>query len=326
MHKVPGLKYFILSVCVIAAQWGKAQHVMQSSLYMHDRYAINPAFGGMESSLAANMQYRTQWAGLEGNPESYMLDAHVPFYLWQGALGFQLFNESLGAQKQTAFLLSYNYILESTLGLWSFGLRTGISQTSLDGSKLRAPDGHYEGGIIDHLDANLPNGLVSGISPVVEAGVYYAGNYFEAGIAMTGNYPGGISLADDIHFNPNPGFNFFGEYFIESFEQVSLYPVVFIKSDLVETQAELSVRAEWEAILTAGVGYRGFGNNNQDALILTGGVRLSPKFFLHYSYDIGLSSLSSAHQGSHEVLIRYNLGKMVGAGLPPRTIYNPRNL
>jgi hypothetical protein len=52
---------------------------MQNSLYMFDRYAFNPAFGGMESSLAANLEYRTQWAGFPGNPESYMLDAICPF-------------------------------------------------------------------------------------------------------------------------------------------------------------------------------------------------------------------------------------------------------
>jgi len=320
------LRYNILSICLIAAQWGSAQHIMQNSLYMYDRYAFNPAFGGMESSLAANLQYRTQWAGLPGNPESYMINAHMPFYLWQGAIGLELFNESLGAENQTAFLLSYNYIRETSIGLWSIGLRAGLSQKSLDGTKLRAPDGFYEGGIIDHQDINLPNGMVSGISPLMEGGLYFAGDYFEAGISMTGYYPGGIKLADDIHYDPRPGFHFFGEYFIESFDQISIYPVIYIKSDLIETQAELSVRAELENLVTTGIGYRGFGHDNLDALILSAGVRFSPKFFLHYAYDIGLSSLNSAHQGTHELLIRYNLGKMIGAGLPPRTIYNPRNL
>lgn len=320
------LRFCFLGICMMIMHWCVAQHGMQSSLYMFDRYAFNPAFGGMESSLAANLQYRTQWAGLEGNPKSYMINAHMPFYLWQGAVGIELFNESIGAEKQTSFMASYNYIKETPVGLFSVGLRAGLLQNSLDGTKLRAPDGVYEGSIIDHQDINLPNGAVSGIAPLVEAGLYYAGEYFEAGLSMTGFYPGGISLGENIHADPNPTYYFFGEYFIESFDQISLYPVVMIKTDLVETQAELSVRAEWENIATAGIGYRGFGNKNLDALILSAGVRLSPKFYLNYAYDIGLSNLSSAHQGTHELLIRYNLGKTIGAGLPPRTIYNPRNL
>ena len=303
-----------------------SQYGMQTSLHMHERYAFNPAFGGMERSLAAGLLYRTQWAGLDGNPETRMINVHMPFYLWQGAIGFQLVSESIGAEKQTGFLLSYNYIYESSVGLISTGLRAGISQNTLDGTKLKTPDGTYQGGIFDHQDANLPNGKVSGVSPVLEGGVYFAGDYFEAGLSMTGFYPAGIKLEDDIDYAPNPVFHFFGEYFIHPFEEVSLFPVVYIKSDLAQTQTEVSVRAEYLNLLKVGVGYRGIGKNNQDAVILSAGVRLSPKFFLHYAYDIGLSSLQTTHDGTHELLISYNLGKRIGAGLPPRIIYNPRNL
>jgi len=302
------------------------QYGMQTSLYMHERYAFNPAFGGMERSLAAGLLYRTQWAGLDGNPESRMINVHMPFYLWQGAIGFQLLSESIGAEKQTGFSLSYNYIYESSVGLISTGLRAGISQNTLDGTKLKTPDGTYQGGIFDHQDANLPNGKVSGVSPVLEGGVYFAGDYFEAGLSMTGFYPSGIKLEDNIDYAPSPVFHFFGEYFIHPFEEVSFYPVVYIKSDFTQTQTELSVRAEYQNILKVGVGYRGIGKNSQDAVILSAGVRLSPKFFLHYAYDIGLSSLQTTHDGTHELLISYNLGKRIGAGLPPRIIYNPRNL
>lgn len=321
------MRHLILFVITLSAcLHGGAQHATQSSLFMHDRYAFNPAFGGMESSLAAGLQYRTQWAGLPGNPETRMLNAHMPFYIWQGAVGIQLSNESLGAERHTGFALSFNYIRETTSGLFSLGLRGGLSQKTIDGTKLKSPDGIYEGSIIDHQDINLPNGVVNGISPLIEGGIYFAGDFFEAGLSMTGMYPSGITLDQEIQYAPKPVYHFFGEYFFEYFEQVSIYPVIYVKSDLVETQAELSVRAEWENILTAGIGYRGFGKNNLDALILLAGVRLSPKFYLHYGYDIGLSSLKSTHQGSHELMIRYNLGKMIGAGLPPRIIYNPRNL
>ncbi len=303
-----------------------AQHIGQYSLVMHERYAFNPAFGGMESSLAASLQYRTQWVGLEGHPESRLLNAHMPVYIWQGAVGFQLFNETVGAETHTGFSGSYNYIAETGLGLISLGLRAGIHQMSLDGTKLRAPDGIYEGMIIDHQDLVLPNGKVSGVAPMLDAGIYYAGNNLEAGLSMTGYYPGGIRLDQEVSFHPKPVFHFFGEYFVESIGEVSLYPTVYLKSDLAQTQAEVYVRADWQHLLAAGIGYRGFGHQNLDALLLSAGVRLSPKFFLYYGYDIGLSALRLSHEGTHELLIRYNLGQRIGAGLPPRIQYNPRNL
>lgn len=311
----------LFTVCQV-----QAQHVSQYSLYMYERYAINPAFGGMERSLAAALQYRSQWTGLTGNPETKMLNVHMPVYLWQGAIGMQLYTESAGAGSQTGVQLSYNYIAETDIGLFSVGLRAGIHQMSLDGTKLRAPDGTYEGNIIDHDDLHLPNSKVSGVAPLIEGGVYYAGEAFEAGLSMTGYLPGGIKLAEETIYKPKPTLHFFGEYFVEYFEEISLYPAVYLKSDLTQTQAEISVRAEWQNLLSAGIGYRGFGNDNVDAILLTAGVRLSPKFFLYYGYDIGLSDLRITHEGTHELLIKYNLGELVGAGLPPRIIYNPRNL
>jgi type IX secretion system PorP/SprF family membrane protein len=316
-----GVFLVLLATCQV-----QAQQVSQSSLYMFERYAFNPAFGGMERSVAAALQYRPQWTGLLGNPETRMLNMHMPVYIWQGAVGAQLFNQTAGAGSQTRFMLSYNYIAETSVGLFSFGLRAGIHQLSLDGTKLRAPDGTYEGNIIDHADLHLPNTKVSGVAPVLEGGVYYAGEAFETGLSMTGYLPGGITLASETVYNPKPIFHFFGEYFVEYFEEISLYPAVYLKSDLIQTQAEVSVRAEWQNLLSAGIGYRGFGNNNIDAILLSAGVRLSPKFFLYYAYDIGLSDLRITHEGTHELMIKYNLGERVGAGLPPRIIYNPRNL
>jgi len=318
-----------LGLWVLAMCWtvsGFTQYAAQYSLYTHERYAFNPAFAGMERSLAVSLQYRSQWTGLTGNPESRMVNINMPLYIWQGAIGFQLYNESLGAESQNCFAASYNYILQSNAGLFSMGLRAGIYQKTLDGTKLRAPDGTYEGSVIDHQDIHLPNGKVSGVAPTLDAGVYYAGNAFEAGLSVTGYFPGGIHLEQNIGYTPEPVVHFFGEYFIESLEEVSLYPTIYIKSDLIQTQAEVLVRAEWHNLLSAGLGYRGFGNSNQDAVLLSAGVRLSPKFFLYYGFDIGLSHLNVAHDGTHELLIKYNLGEMIGAGLPPRTIYNPRNL
>src|SRR6187549_1737519 len=228
------LRFMLLYTFLLGAQKGFSQHAFQSSLYMQDRYAFNPAFGGMERSLSANLLYRSQWSGLDGNPESRMFNVHLPFYLWNGALGFQVTNESLGAETQTSFLMSYNYIYEATVGLYSTGIRIGIAQNSLDGTKLRAPDGTYEGIIIDHHDVNLPNGMVNGVSPVVEGGFYFAGNFFESGISMTGYYPAGITMDGDIKYSPKPVFHFFGEYFIETFEEISIYPTVYVKSDLAQ--------------------------------------------------------------------------------------------
>ena len=54
------------------------------------------------------------------------------------------------------------------------------------------------------------------------------------------------------------------------------------------------------------------------------GARLSNKLSISYAYDITLSDLRNYNDGTHEILVHYNLGKPIGVGRPERIIYNPR--
>ena len=94
-----------------------AQQVPVYSLHMLNKYQFNPAFGGLEASLAVNGSYRTQWNGIAGNPVQQHLDAHMPMYILNGAVGMAFDGESIGAEKTTRFRLSYNYMMQTDYGL-----------------------------------------------------------------------------------------------------------------------------------------------------------------------------------------------------------------
>lgn len=303
-----------------------AQYVGLTSLHMQDKYGFNPAYGGMERSLALGLHYRTQWAGLPGNPEYRALTAHMPMYVWQGGVGIRLANESVGAERHTTLALSYNYVIQSTIGAFSIGLRPGLLQQRLDGTQLRAPEGNYEGSLIDHLDGNLPNGVVSGSAFQLDAGLYFVGNRLEAGLAWMGWVPGGLQLGEGLRYRPLPALGLSGEYRFDLTEAVTLYPGVLIRSDLRQYQGEAYARVTWNGAAQGMIGWRGGGGQAASALVLGAGVRISGRFMLYYAYDLSLGGLAGNQQGTHEVLLRYNLGEKIGAGLPPRVIYNPRNL
>ncbi len=300
-----------------------AQQGQQYSLQMLNRYQFNPGYAGMDASLSINGAYRTQWENLPGNPRQQHLNAHMPFYLLNGAFGISLSNESIGAEKNLSLGISYNYVYETDFGLFSLGLRGGIYQKTFDGTILRTIDGDYEGQI-DHRDPNLPNSVVRGLVPSFDLGLYFAGDYFDFGIATTRFTTGEVNLGDAVRFKPRQEFNAFFEYFIESFDYVNLYPTLFVKSDLRETQIELLLRAVYDEFLTAGVGFRGYNKNSFDAVIIMAGLKISEQFSLAYAYDWTLSPLQSVSSGTHEIVLNYNLNKLIGTGLPPRVIYNPR--
>jgi type IX secretion system PorP/SprF family membrane protein len=280
----------------------------------------------MDASLSINGVYRSQWIGIPGNPVQQNVNAHMPFYLLNGAFGISINNESIGAEKTTAASVSYNYVLDTDYGLFSFGGGVGMLQKSLDGTILKTPEGEYEGPTINHLDGNLPNGLEHGISPQFSAGIYYAGDYFEGGIAVNQLVLGNINFGESITYHPKAAVNVFGEYFIESLDLVKIYPGFFVQSDFVQTQIEGSVRIVYDDFVTGGLSVRGYSQNTLDALVIFGGLKLSDHLTIAYAYDLTLSALNQASSGTHEVMLKYNLNRIIGAGLPPRVIYNPRFL
>ena len=68
-----------------------------------------------------------------------------------------------------------------------------------------------------------------------------------------------------------------------------------------------------EEILTLGLAYR-YG----DAISALAGVRIFKSFFLGYSYDYSLTGLKSYNDGSHEIILKYNLFDASKRALSPR--------
>ena len=109
-------------------------------------------------------------------------------------------------------------------------------------------------------------------------------------------------------------------------DAVSFHPSVFVKSDVLETQVDFSAMFSYDDNISLGASFRGYSENTADAVAIIGGLKLSEKIKLYYSYDLILSDINTVSTGSHEIMLNYNLNKNFGKGVPPPIIYNPRNL
>jgi hypothetical protein len=109
-------------------------------------------------------------------------------------------------------------------------------------------------------------------------------------------------------------------------ESISFHPGIFVKSDLIQTQIDFSARVDYNGNIFGGVSLRGYGKNSFDAAVLFAGMKLNDNLSVAYAYDIGLSALNQIHRGSHEIVLNFNLNKVIGDGLLPKIIYNPRFL
>jgi len=319
--------YCTLILCFCSIGWLSAQQVPQFSLYTLNPYAHNPAYAGLENTLVATGVYRQQWSGLLGAPATQHINAHLPIYAISSGVGIRIENDVIGAHNTTQAALSYSYQLELNRSvLVSFGLSAGWLQYNLDGTKLRAPEGTYAEPNFSHNESVLPISKVSAGAPIFEAGVFLQANKLEAGVSAQPVFATQLKEKGNGAFGLQPVQHYFlyTAYTLPLGENLTLKPSGLVKSDLTETQIEVSAMARWRENTFAGVSMRGFGKSSKDAFVLFIGFKLNEKTTLAYAFDVPRSSLSAAHRGSHELLIRYSLNRPIGVGKLPPVIYNPR--
>ncbi|MBK8704126.1 MAG: type IX secretion system membrane protein PorP/SprF [Saprospiraceae bacterium] len=314
-----------LIVLLLTAATGFAQQAAQYSMYNFNQLNFNPAYAGLEQSLSLSAGLRRQWTGLEGSPSTQYLTAHMPLYIAGGGVGFIVENDELGAERLTSASVAFNYQLEATRGVWSLGVGGGLVQRSLDGAKLRTPGGIYtEPGGINHEDDLLPLGVESGSTPTFHAGLYFQSEKLDAGIAVR-HLTAPKTPVGELQLELSRAYFFHLGLHFELSSSLSLHPSVMIQSDVVQTQGFASILFSYNDNISAGLAFRGYSSNSLDAAVIMAGVKLSEKLSLGYAFDLTLSGLSAVNNGSHEIALNYNLGKLLGAGRPPRIIYNPRS-
>lgn len=307
---------------VLAAQ---AQQSAQSSLFMLNPFQWNPAYAGLDYSLSATGGFRKQWVDLPGSPATQFLNAHLPLAIAGGGVGLKLENDAYGAERNAMAMVAYNYQMPVWQGVIGFGFGAGVAQRTLDGSKLRTPEGIYNGPVFDHSDGILPLTREQGVVNTFEAGVFYKSEWLEAGISARNLSAPSIRLNTlettlsrsyivtlGMHFDLNRLF--------------TIHPSVLVRSDAIQTQTDAAVIVRYRDNIFAGSSLRGYNSNSLDAVAFIAGFKLNDHFTMGYAYDQTLSRLQDVSNGSHEIILTYNLNKAFGQGRLPRIIYNPRSL
>lgn len=324
-------KTTLLTFFLFCAVLGFSQQPAQYSLYMMNQLNWNPAYAGLEHSLSVTGGIRQQWVGgLDGAPSTQFVSAHMPLYFTSGGIGIHLENDEAGPTQRTTSMISYNYQIYSKAGILSFGVSAGFLQFTLDGSKLRTPDGNYLEGVggmvIDHQDELLPLGSINTTSNTFAAGIYFQSEKLELGLGVRHLNEASIDL-EGLSFPLKRAFFFNAGMNLEVSSSLRLQPSLMVQSDLIQTQTNVSLLAHYNENVFVGAGYRGAHNSlSTDAATIILGFKISENMKLAYAYDITLSDLNNVSNGSHEIMVNYNLNKRIGAGRPPRVIYNPRSL
>lgn len=284
----------------------KAQQDPMYTQYMFNTQTINPAYAGSWESLSFMVLARQQWAGMEGAPQTYTFSMQAPLKNERVALGLNVISDKVGLEKRFYMFGDYSYLLPiNDKGLkLRLGLKGGFTNYSnnLTEYQTNAPGS----GIIDpafqgEIDGKfVPN---FGIGGFLYNKRYYVGLSIPKILSpdFDNNYNNLSVNADIQHYFLLAGLVF------DLNENVKFKPTMLTKATFsseygAPVQLDLTANFLIKEKFWLGATYR-----TGDSFGFIAQFIVDKKLRIGYSYDYSTTNLNNFQNGSHEVMISYEM-------------------
>lgn len=293
MKKTAAIFSFFILFCLSA----EAQQLPLYSQYMMNGFLLNPAIAGSVDYFPVMVTARQQWVGIKDAPSTQAISGHYLFNNQKLGLGGYIFNDKFGPISKTGIQAAFAYHLpltgiDSKLG---FGLAFKAFQFKFDQSKLVT---------IQENDPVVNYGVTSQFVPDADFGVYLYNKKYFVGIAATQLIQFNINLGDSSidknqiirHYYGTAGYKF------TLSEDFDLEPSFLFKTTAAApVNVDINVKAYYKKNYWLGFSYR----SDKDIVAMLG-VKIN-KFYLGYAFDYTTSNIKDYSNGSHEILIGFNI-------------------
>lgn len=297
---------FVIILLAISIQMHSQQLPLYSQ-YMFNNFLLNPGITGSVDYFPIRITARQQWAGIKGAPSTQAISAHYLLNNQKFGVGGYLFNDKFGPLSQTGLQASFAYHvplmgINSKLGL---GLAFKAFQFKFDETDLVT---------IDPNDAAVTHGKIAKFVPDADFGAYLYNEKYYVGLSATQLIQFKIDLGDS-NLDKNQIIRHYylnGGYRIAVNEEFEIEPSVLIKGTMrTPWQIDLNAKAIYKSMYWGGLSYR----TSKDLVFMVG--MKYKKFYFGYAFDYTFSSIKNYSNGSHEILIGYNVfeGKNKGSSL-----------
>jgi type IX secretion system PorP/SprF family membrane protein len=290
----------LLTVMLFAYQKSIAQTEPMYSQYMFNMLGVNPAYAGSREASSFNLFQRRQWIGLQGAPQTTSFSLDQSILDKRAGWGIQLYDDKIGVEKADGVnLMGATRIRVSENGVLSGGLSLGLMNYRID---LMNVTGRYTPND-PAFYANLNKW-----TPSLGLGIYYNTDNFYAGVSIPNILKSrltaltliksGLQKVNQKHIFLTSGI------VIPINEELKLKPSTMIK--IVEgapIEADLNTNIWLRDIIGLGVSYR-----TGDAIIGMAEIQANENLRFGYAYDMTISALKFYNTGTHEIMIRYELG------------------
>jgi len=295
---------FVIALCVIGLFNSKlfAQTEPMYSQYMYNMLGVNPAYAGNREALSLNFFQRNQWVGIKGAPKTTSISMDQSIKDGKLGWGIQVYDDRLGVEAASGLngMLSTR-IQVSEKGILSGGLSFGMMNYHINLNEVNNRNNPNDPSFISIDNPSKWN-------PSLGMGIYYNTDRFYAGLATPSilkarlasyeNMITSIQTSNAFHLFANAG------YVFDINEDVKLKPSTMIKmvsGAPIETDINLNV---WlKDLLGFGASYR-----TGDAFVGMVELQATSNLRFGYAYDMPFNPLKYFTKGSHELMLRYEIG------------------
>lgn len=291
-----------LCLCLVHVAVGglNAQRNVQFTQYMYSTQHINPAYAGNKGVFGVLGLYRSQWAGVDGAPNTVGLYVDGPIGLSENVgLGLTLTSDKIGPTDEIYIAGDYSYSIYFSKSILSFGIKGGLRKLNVDYDKLNIR--HSNDPVVQY-DSN------GRLYPVFGLGVYLHDNErwyvgISAPTIIKTTYYDEVLVAS---VTGDATFYAIGGYVFELSNQFSFKPAILARFvSGAPIGVDLSANIFLDDKVSIGASYRfNAGISNMISF------KVNPRMFMGYAYDYGVSSsgFNSVFGGSHEIFLRFLIG------------------
>jgi type IX secretion system PorP/SprF family membrane protein len=293
----PSGKLLLWLILITAGCWhASAQRDPQYTQYMYNTLTVNPAYAGSTGNVEGTLQHRTQWVGIDGAPQTQAFTIHSPMLHERVGLGITAVNDRVGPSDELFLNGNFSYAVPFGDGSkLAFGLRAGARMLNIDWSRGR----YYQEG-----DPLLNNNINNRINATIGSGIYYYTDKWYAGVSvpnfLRNNYYDDIqesTVSDRLHYYV------MGGYVFDLTDDLNFKPAVLGK---IVSGSPITVDASANFLIqetvTLGASYRW-----DDSVSALAGFQVTKSIFVGYSYDYSVTELNKYNDGSHEIILRFQL-------------------
>lgn len=297
LNKSKGLIFLIL---LLTARISWAQQDPMFTQYNFNMQTVNPAYAGTWESMGFLVLGRYQWAGMPGAPTTYTFSMQTPMRNEKVGLGLNVINDQIGKEQRLSLFGDYSYRLKMGENTYlRLGLKFGVTNYNNILSQYAQNDEDGRDPISDgEIDVKyMPN---FGVGAFLYSERYYVGFSIPKLIRneFKNNFTNLSTESELQHFFLTAG------YVANLSENLKFKPSILTKA-IYGAPVELDLSANFllKDKIWLGAMYR-----INDSYGFIAQWIFDKKLRLGYAIDFTTTPLQSFHNGSHELMISYEIG------------------